>query len=92
MGIKIEKRLYQPPKVKVVAFKVEQGFTTSNLTLVLPPSAYSPVSNDGDSFWGGNSGGSGSNRSYGSSGFSWGGGSNDGSGSAGDYSGFEWNW
>lgn len=94
MNTHYDAKLYQPPIIKVVAFRVEQGFYGSSPQpgLELPLTGYGNAANSGSGFWGGNSSGGASNGGYGSQGFSWGGGSTDGNGSVGGYSDYGWSW
>jgi hypothetical protein len=72
---------YLPPRLTVVAFKVEDGFQSpqDTTTLLLPTSSsnrstedYSSTANSGSGFWGNNTNlGSSNNEGYGSYGWTW---------------------
>lgn len=94
MYIMGKRKFYQPPVVKAVAFKVEEGYQASvdpGLGFALVAGEFGAAHNSGSGFWGGSEGGCAAAGTFGSSGFDWDG-SSGGQGSAATFSGYEWSW
>ena len=82
-----KRKVYQPPKIRSVAFQIEAGFSAS-----LTAGEFGLVGNSGNGFWGGTADGGVSSGQFGSHGFGWDSGTTGGEGSASTFSGYDWNW